>query len=203
MFFQTSTLPFFASMLPSFCNATVALNMTPPDFSEPPCAHGMDGHVQVHRWQLRQASEAASSRDKGKAEVEDVHALLLGPQDDPEPEAASQSIMTELGMGTPLLLQGEPPRGSSAVLAQGAQLRRSDSSRSTASRMSSKSPPPRRQAPRRMLAAVIPPLRRSVGEAIRRSAGMCLAYGRQHHLYQAAWMCVVRMQTVSGGLGDE
>ena len=99
--------------------------------------------MQVHRWQLRQASEAASGKNKVTADVQDVHALLLGPQDDPEPDAASQNVLTELGMGDPLLLQGEPLSSPSAV---SAQLRRSDSSRSTASRMSSKSPPPRRQA---------------------------------------------------------
>ena len=112
------------------------------------CHALMHGQVQqVHRWQLYQASEAASSRDTDKARTEDVHALLQAPQDDPEPEASSQGVLAELGMGDPLLLQGEPPGGSSPVPAHSAQLRRSDSSRSTGSRMSSKSPQPRRQAP--------------------------------------------------------
>ena len=77
--------------------------------------------------------------------MEDVHALLQAPQDDPEPEASSLGV--ELGMVDPLLLQGEPPGGPSPAPAHLAQLQRSDSSRSTGSRMSSKSPQPRRHAP--------------------------------------------------------
>lgn len=164
----------------------------------------MDRDVQVHRWQLRQASEAASIRESSKAEVEDVHALLLGPQDDLEPDASSQRVMAELGMENPLLLQGEPPQGASAVPAHGAQLRRSDSSRSTASRMSSRSPPPGRQAPRPILpTTTLPRPHTTVIPTDASSAGAWLGCCREFVLGRVACKCAVRMQAVGGGLCDE
>lgn len=111
--------------------------------SDMPAKNGL--HAQVHQWELRLAAMEASKDSKKPAEAGGVHALLQGPQDDQEADPAAENVFAELGLKDPLLLDVGAARGGPSAGPQGAHLRRSNSSRSTASRMSSKSPPRGRQ----------------------------------------------------------
>ena len=93
----------------------------------------------MHSWELQLAAHGGRKGNRA-AEGEDVHALLQGAREDQDPEGPSEgTVLTELGLGNPTLLTASPP------LAVGRlgwpELRQSDSSRSTASRIGSKSPP--------------------------------------------------------------
>ena len=85
--------------------------------------------MQVHSWELQPAAHGGHKGSRA-AEAEDVHALLHSVREDQDPE---------LGLGNPTLLTAVPPPAGSRP--GGPEFRRSNSSRSTASRMSSRSPP--------------------------------------------------------------
>ena len=96
-------------------------------------------HAQVHSWELQLAARGGREGSRA-AEAEDVHALLQGSREDQDPEGPPEgAVLTELGLGDPTVLTASPPLAGGGP--GGPELRRSDSSRSTASRMSSKSPP--------------------------------------------------------------
>ena len=95
--------------------------------------------MQVHSWELQLAAHGGRQGDRA-AEEEDVHALLQGSREDQNPEGPSEgTVLIELGLGNPTVLAASPPLAGGTP--GGPELRRSDSSRSTASRMGSKSPP--------------------------------------------------------------
>ena len=95
--------------------------------------------MQVHSWELQLAAHGGRKGDR-TAEEEDVHALLQGSRGDQDPEGPSEgAVLTELGLGNPTMLAASPPLAGGGP--GGPELRRSDSSRSTASRMGSRSPP--------------------------------------------------------------
>ena len=93
----------------------------------------------MHSWELQLAAHGGRKGSK-VAEAEHVHALLQSSREDQDPEEHSEGhVLTELGLGTPTVLTAPPPLAGGT--SGGPELRRSDSSRSTASRMSDKSPP--------------------------------------------------------------
>ena len=93
----------------------------------------------MHSWELQLAAHGGRQGSRA-AEGEDVHALLQGAREDQDPEGPSEgTVLTELGLGNPTLLTASPPLAGGRP--GGPELRRSDSSRSTASRMGSRSPP--------------------------------------------------------------
>ena len=94
--------------------------------------------MQVHGRELQLAARGGRKGSRA-AEGEDVHALLQGSREDRDPEGPAEgTVLADLGLGTPAVLTALPPLAGGRP--GGPELRRSDSSRSTASRMGSKSP---------------------------------------------------------------
>ena len=83
---------------------------------------------------------AAAARTAGRRKGEGVHAMLSSSREDQDPEGPLEgTVLNDLGLANPAMLTASPPLAGGRP--GGPELRRSDSSRSTASRMSSKSPP--------------------------------------------------------------